>query len=73
MLCIDYYAACQRKIVRIANRWNDCHPRAERPRQQAQGKKYVGVGVLCVHALFELATWLQAGEDRAIAAGSQAD
>jgi hypothetical protein len=26
-----------------------------------------------VHALFELAIWLQAGEDRAIAAGSQAD
>jgi hypothetical protein len=26
-----------------------------------------------VHALRELAIWLQAGEDRAIAAGSQAD
>jgi hypothetical protein len=26
-----------------------------------------------VHALFELAIWLQAGEDRAIAAGSQVD
>jgi hypothetical protein len=26
-----------------------------------------------VHALLELAVWLQSGEDRAIAAGSQAD
>jgi hypothetical protein len=52
-----------------ANRWNGCHPQVERPRQQAQKK-------ICwdfVHALLELAIWLQAGEDRAIAAGSQAD
>jgi hypothetical protein len=67
MICIDYYAACQRK--KRANSWNDCHPRVEASRQQAQKK-------ICwdfVHALLELAIWLQAGEDRAIAAGSQAD
>jgi hypothetical protein len=65
MLCIDYYEACQRK--NRANSWNDCHSRVER--QQAQKK-------ICwdfVHALLELAVWLQAGEDRAIAAGIKAD
>jgi hypothetical protein len=67
VLCIDYYAACQRK--NRANRWNGCHPRVERPRQQAQKKKCWDF----VCALLELAIWLQAGEDRAIAAGSQAD
>ena len=40
MLCIDYYAACQRK--KRANRWNDCHPRVDRPRQQAQKKNLLG-------------------------------
>jgi hypothetical protein len=67
MLCIDYYEACQRK--KRANSWNDCHSRVEVSRQQAQKK-------MCwdfVHALLELAVWLQAGEDRAIAAGSKAD
>jgi hypothetical protein len=67
MLCIDYYEACQRK--NRANSWNDCHSRVEVSRQQAQKK-------ICwdfVHALLELAVWLQAGEDRAIAAGSKAD
>jgi hypothetical protein len=69
MLCIDYHEACQRK--NRANSWNDCHSRVEVSRQQAQKK-------ICwdsVHALLELAAWLQAGEDRAIAiaAGSKAD
>jgi hypothetical protein len=67
MLCIDYYEACQRK--NRANSWNDCHSRVEVPRQQAQKK-------ICwdfVYALLEFAAWLQAGEDRAIAAGSKAD
>jgi hypothetical protein len=69
MLCIDYYEACQRK--NRANSWNDCHSRVEVSRQQAQKK-------ICwdfVHALLELAAWLQlqSGEDRAIAAGSIAD
>ena len=67
MLCIDYYEARQRK--NRANSWNDCHSRVEVSRQQAQKK-------ICwdfVHALLELAVWLQAGEDRAIAAGSKAD
>jgi hypothetical protein len=67
MLCIDYYEACQRK--NRANSWNDCHSRVEVSRQQAQKK-------ICwdfVHALLELAVWLQAGEDRAIAAGSKVD
>jgi hypothetical protein len=66
VLCIDYYEACQRK--NRANSWNGCHSPAEVPRQQAQKK-------ICwdfVHALLELAAWLQAGEDRAIVAGSQA-
>jgi hypothetical protein len=61
MLCIDYDEACQRK--NRANSWNDCHSRAEVSRQQAQKK-------ICwdfVHALLELAVWLQAGKDRAIA------
>jgi hypothetical protein len=61
MLCIGYYEACQRK--NRANSWNDCHySRVEVSRQQAQKK-------ICwdfVHALLELAVWLQAGEDRAI-------
>jgi hypothetical protein len=47
MLCIDYYAACQRK--NRANRWNDFHPQVERPRQQAQKKKCWD----SVHALLE--------------------
>jgi hypothetical protein len=68
MLCIDYDEALQRK--NRANSWNaDCHSRVEVSRQQAQKK-------ICwdfAHALLELAAWLQAGEDRAIAAGSQAD
>jgi hypothetical protein len=67
MLRIDYYEARQRKYR--ANSWNDCHSRVEVSRQQAQKK-------ICwdfVHALLELAVWLQAGEDRAIAAGSKAD
>jgi hypothetical protein len=67
VLCIDYYEARQRK--NRANSWNDCHSRVEVSRQQAQKK-------ICwdfVHALLELAVWLQAGEDRAIAAGSKAD
>jgi hypothetical protein len=72
MPCIGYYEACQRK--NRANSWNDCHSRVEVSRQQAQKK-------ICwdfAHALleFELAAWLQAGEeDRAIAAaaGSRAD
>jgi hypothetical protein len=68
MLCIDYYEAFQRK--KRANSWNDCHSRVEVSRQQAQKK-------ICwdfVHpALLELAAWLQAGEDSAIAAGSKAD
>jgi hypothetical protein len=66
MPCIDYYEACQRK--NRANSWNDCHSRVEAPRQQAQKK-------ICwdfAHALLELAAWLQAGEDRAITAGSRA-
>jgi hypothetical protein len=56
----------KKKIVRIVNSWNDCHSRVEVPRQQAQKK-------ICwdfVHALLELAAWLQAGEDHAIAAGA---
>jgi hypothetical protein len=68
MLCIDYYEARQRK--KRANSWNGCHSRVEVSRQQAQKK-------ICwdfVHALLEFAVWLQAGEDRAIAAaGSKAD
>jgi hypothetical protein len=67
MLCIGYYEARQRKSR--ANSWNDCHSPVEVSRQQAQK-------TICwdsVHALLELAIWLQAGEDRAIAAGSQAD
>jgi hypothetical protein len=67
VLCIDYYEAFQRK--NRANSWNDCHSRVEVSRQQAQKK-------ICwdfAHALLELAVWLQAGEGRAIAAGSQAD
>jgi hypothetical protein len=50
MLCIDYYAACQRK--NRANRWNNCHPHSqvERPRQQAQGKNMSGFRDF-VHAL----------------------
>jgi hypothetical protein len=43
VLCIDYYAACQRK--NRANRWNGCHPRVERPRQQAQKKNMLGFRV----------------------------
>jgi hypothetical protein len=65
MLCIDYYEAFQRK--KRANSWNDCHSRVEMSRQQAQKK----ICLDFVHALLELAVWLQAGEDRAIAAGSQ--
>jgi hypothetical protein len=58
------------KNVRIpANSWNDCHSRVEVSRQQAQKKIFWDF----VHALLELAVWLQAGEDRAIAAGSKAD
>jgi hypothetical protein len=67
MLCIGYYEACQRK--NRANSWNDCHSPVGVPQQQAQKK-------ICwdfVHALLELTAWLQAGEDCAIAAGSQAD
>jgi hypothetical protein len=67
MICIGgYYEAFQRK--KRVNSWNDCHSPVEVSRQQAQKK-------ICwdfVHALLELAVWLQAGEDRAIAAGSQA-
>ena len=69
VLCIDYYEARQRQRKNRANSWNDCHSRVEVSRQQAQKK-------ICwdfVHALLELAVWLQAGEDRAIAAGSKAD
>jgi hypothetical protein len=61
MLCTDYYEACQRK--NRANSWNDCHSRVEVSRQQAQQK-------ICwdfMHALLELAVWLQAGDDRAVA------
>jgi hypothetical protein len=68
--------ACTRRLtcpllpnVSRANSWNDCHSRVEVSRQQAPEK-------ICwdfVHALLELAVWLQAGEDRAIAAGSKAD
>jgi hypothetical protein len=58
ILCINYYEAFQRK--NRANSWNDCHSRVEVSRQQAQKKNLLGV-------------WLQAGEDRAIAAGSRAD
>jgi hypothetical protein len=67
VLCIDYYEACQRK--NRADSRNDCHSRVEVSRHQAQKK-------ICwdfVHALLELAVWLQVGEDRAIAAGSKAD
>jgi hypothetical protein len=74
MLCIDYYAACQRK--NRANRWNNCHPRIERPSWLWSGPDSKRRKKICwdfVHALLELAVWLQAGEDRAIAAGSQAD
>jgi hypothetical protein len=60
------YEACQRK--NRANSWNDCHSRVEVSRQQAQKK---AVGISCT--LLESAAWLQAGEDRAIAAGSKAD
>jgi hypothetical protein len=67
VLCIDYYEACQRK--NRADSWNDCHSRVEVSRQHAQQKSCWGF----VHALLELAAWLQAGEDRAIAAGSKAD
>jgi hypothetical protein len=66
-LCIDYYEACQRK--NRATSWNECHSRVEVSRQQAQKK-------ICwdfAHALLELAVWLQAGGDCAIAAGSKAD
>jgi hypothetical protein len=55
MLCIGYYKAYQRN--NRANSWNDCHSRVEVSRQQAQKK-------ICwdfVHALLELAAWLQAG------------
>jgi hypothetical protein len=59
---------CKRK--KHANSWNGCHSPVEVSRQQAQKK-------ICwdfVHALLELAIWLEAGEEhRAIAAGSQAD
>jgi hypothetical protein len=71
VLCIDYYEARQRKDR--ANSWNDCHSRVEVSRQQTQ---LVTQKKICwdwdfVHALLELAAWLQAGEDRAIAAGGQ--
>jgi hypothetical protein len=72
VLCIDYYEACQRKNRSTAVqtvRWNDCHSRVEASRQQAQKK----ICLDFVHALLELAAWLQAGEDRAIAAGGKAD
>jgi hypothetical protein len=52
-----------------ANSWNDCHSRVEVSRQQAQKKRCWDFA----HALLELAAWLQAGEDCAIAAGSKAD
>jgi hypothetical protein len=73
ILCIDYYEACQRK--NRANSWNDCHSphsRVEVSRQQAQ-KKICWDFVHALLALVALAVWLQAGEDRAIAAGSKAD
>jgi hypothetical protein len=43
VLCIDYYAACQRK--KRANRWNNCHPQVGRSRQQAQKKNLLGFRV----------------------------
>jgi hypothetical protein len=64
---INYYEAFQRK--ERTNSWNDCHSRVEVSRQQAQKKSCWDFA----HALLELAVWLQAGEDRAIAAGSRAD
>ena len=67
VLCIDYCAACQQK--NRANRWNNLQlASAGRAVPTASAEKK------CwdfVHALLELAAWLQAGEDRAIAAGSQ--
>jgi hypothetical protein len=51
VLCIGYYAVCQRKGR--ADSWSGCHSRVEVPRQQAQKK-------ICwdfVHALLELAIW----------------
>jgi hypothetical protein len=55
-----------------ANSWNDCHSRVEVSRQQAQEKKTAGIS--CTRfSNWQLAAWLQAGEDRAIAAGSKAD
>jgi mannose/cellobiose epimerase-like protein (N-acyl-D-glucosamine 2-epimerase family) len=67
VLCIDYYEARQRK--KRANSWNDCHSRVEVSRDSKQKKNCWDFA----HALLELAVWLQAGEDRAIAAGSKAD
>jgi hypothetical protein len=69
MLCIDYYEACQRKNRANAIAGTIATRGVEVSRQQAQKK-------VCwdfAHALLELAVWLQAGEDRAIAAGSKAD
>jgi hypothetical protein len=68
---ICYASATTRRVnnKNHANSWSDCHSRVEVSRQQAQKR-------ICwdlVHALLELAVWLQAGEDRAIAAGSRAD
>jgi hypothetical protein len=68
MICIDYHEAHLRRN-RANNKWNSCHSRIGRSRQQAQKK----ICLDFVHALLELAIWLQAGEDRAIAAGSQSD
>jgi hypothetical protein len=59
-------AACQRK--NRANSWNDCHSRVEMSRQQAE-KNLLGFRARASR----ISVWLQAGEDRAIAAGSRAD
>jgi hypothetical protein len=73
VLCIDYYEACQRK-GRTSCEYVERLSSADRavPTASAERRKRK----ICwdsVHALLELVTWLQAGEDRAIAAGSQAD
>jgi hypothetical protein len=65
------YEACQRK--NRANSWNDCHSRVEASRQQTQLVTQKKICWDFAHALLELAVWLQAGEDRAIAAGSRVD
>jgi hypothetical protein len=54
--------------IRTSSKWSGCHSRIERPRQQPQEKKSVGISCI-VHALLELAIrlLLQAGEDRAVA------